>query len=236
MNEKQMLAEFNLLWNNIMSNRAPGLNEYEISLFLTQAQDVIVNSICESFEQSESLISYLSPLVRQVTMEALGDGDESGENAAERMHVVPGSMLFRLPDGLVLRTFESLQAKSVDGMFVNMEVVPVTQDALGRTMSDPFKRPNERRALRLAFDYNVDESAGKYSGRYSEIICAPGIDAKDCKYTVRYITKPQPIILADLIAPLAIDGRHETTPCCLNENIQRKIIAKAVEIAKSVWS
>jgi len=29
--------EFDLLYNNIMSNSAPGLNEYEKSVFLTKA-------------------------------------------------------------------------------------------------------------------------------------------------------------------------------------------------------
>ena len=31
--------EFDILYNNSMSNAAPGLNEYEKSVFLTQAQE-----------------------------------------------------------------------------------------------------------------------------------------------------------------------------------------------------
>lgn len=34
--------EFDLFYNNIMSNQAPGLNEYEKSVFLTKAQDDII--------------------------------------------------------------------------------------------------------------------------------------------------------------------------------------------------
>ena len=34
--------EFDLLYNNIASDKAPGLNEYEKSVFLTRAQETIV--------------------------------------------------------------------------------------------------------------------------------------------------------------------------------------------------
>ena len=39
MTPKEFSNEFDLLYNNISSNAAPGLNEYEKSLFLTQAQE-----------------------------------------------------------------------------------------------------------------------------------------------------------------------------------------------------
>ena len=38
-------AEFDILYNNIMSNIAPGLTEYEKSVFLTQAQEQLVIEI-----------------------------------------------------------------------------------------------------------------------------------------------------------------------------------------------
>ena len=36
--------EFDVLYNNISSNQAPGLNEYEKSVFLTKAQNEIVKN------------------------------------------------------------------------------------------------------------------------------------------------------------------------------------------------
>ena len=36
--------EFDLFYNNIMSNAAPGLTEYEKSVFLTKAQDDIIKA------------------------------------------------------------------------------------------------------------------------------------------------------------------------------------------------
>ena len=41
MDIKEFSNEFDVLYNNIMSNQAPGLDEYEKSVFLTKAQDYI---------------------------------------------------------------------------------------------------------------------------------------------------------------------------------------------------
>ena len=71
MNNTEFLNEFNLLYNNAMSNQAPPLNEYEISLFLTEGQEVVVkeyysgkNAFRDSFERSEEVTRSLSSLVR----------------------------------------------------------------------------------------------------------------------------------------------------------------------------
>ena len=44
MNHVEFSNEFDVLYNNIMSNAAPGLNEYEKSVFLTKAQEEIVKN------------------------------------------------------------------------------------------------------------------------------------------------------------------------------------------------
>ena len=44
MTNQEFSNEFDVLYNNIMSNQAPGLDEYEKSVFLTKAQDEIVKS------------------------------------------------------------------------------------------------------------------------------------------------------------------------------------------------
>ena len=42
MNHLEFSSEFDILYNNIMSNTAPGLDEYEKSVFLTQAQEQLI--------------------------------------------------------------------------------------------------------------------------------------------------------------------------------------------------
>lgn len=42
MTTQEFSNEFDVLYNNIMSNQAPGLDEYEKSIFLTKAQEELV--------------------------------------------------------------------------------------------------------------------------------------------------------------------------------------------------
>ena len=67
--------EFDVLYNNIASNQAPGVDEYEKSVFLTKAQEEIVVALysnkdtdLQSFEKTEELRRYLNPIVKTVTL------------------------------------------------------------------------------------------------------------------------------------------------------------------------
>ena len=56
----ELYQKFNLLWNNIASDKAPGLEKYEISVLMTQAQEALVkdyfsarsNALAEGFDDS----------------------------------------------------------------------------------------------------------------------------------------------------------------------------------------
>lgn len=50
-----MSAAFDLKYNNIMSNLAPGLNEYEKSYFLTEAQKSILTQLCAAYDTNPSV-------------------------------------------------------------------------------------------------------------------------------------------------------------------------------------
>lgn len=70
--------EFDILYNNVMSNQAPGLDEYEKSVFLTRAQDDIVkryftpkgNKDFEGFDSSLKRNMDFSSLYRNYTIYA----------------------------------------------------------------------------------------------------------------------------------------------------------------------
>ena len=64
MTSQEMSLEFDILYNNIASNMAPGIDAYEKSVFLTKAQEQIVTAIYDgSFEGSEKLRECINPLV-----------------------------------------------------------------------------------------------------------------------------------------------------------------------------
>lgn len=64
--------QFDLLYNNISSNQAPGLTEYEKSVFLTQAQEAVILDLYkgtsgDAFETTEEVTRYLSSLIKSKT-------------------------------------------------------------------------------------------------------------------------------------------------------------------------
>ena len=56
------------------------------------------------------------------------------------------------------------------------------------------------------------------------------------KYFIRYIRKPKPIILEDLLNyGLSIDGETSKQTCELNENLHRVILDMAIKLAQQAW-
>lgn len=219
---EEFSLEFDLLYNNIMSNKAPGLSEYEKSLFLTQAQESIVLDIYsgkygDSFERTEETTSYLNQLLKQRTY-------NSGE-FTEGNKLDTRSVFVTLPEDIWFKTGETayiiddFYKCNVDGLREVM-VFPVTQDTLVRTKRSPFRGPNERRILRLDSGKNQVELISNYEIH---------------SYTVRYLSRPEPIILKELPQGLTIGGKSSPQTCLLNTAIHKAILSKAVLIAKSSW-
>lgn len=219
---EEFSLEFDLLYNNIMSNKAPGLSEYEKSLFLTQAQESIVLDIYsgkygDSFERTEETTSYLNQLLKQRTY---NNGEFTEGNKLDTR-----SVFVTLPEDIWFKTGETATIMDdsykcqVDGLREVM-IFPVTQDTLVRTKRSPFRGPNERRILRLDSGKNQVELISNY-----EIFT----------YTVRYLSRPEPIILKELPQGLTIGGKSSPQTCLLNTAIHKAILSKAVLIAKSSW-
>lgn len=221
MTVQEFSLEFDLMYNNIMSNQAPGLTEYEKSLFLTQAQEALVLDIYSgklgsSFESTEEVTDYLSPLVRQVTLETPVSG--SGLDSRSIFFKVPEDVWFKTGEKVLI---SDISLKCNGDISREADVIPVTQDTLYRTKNSPFRGPNERRVLRLDSNDNKVELISKYT-----VI----------SYTLRYLSKPEPIILEDLAEGLTVNGENKAQTCKLNPAIHRAILSRAVSIAKSVWS
>lgn len=94
--------EFNVLYNNITSNQAPGLDEYEKSVFLTKAQDEIVkayfnpktNKVQEGFDGNERRQIDFSMIMRskvyepKTIIEKNNTGESGGEVAGNNTELV----------------------------------------------------------------------------------------------------------------------------------------------------
>lgn len=191
------------------------LDEYEKSIFLTEAQEALVKGLYtgkitgESLERTEELRRELDALIVTCTPEATtGTG------------VSNNSYFFQLPDDLWYITYEAVDLG--DNAYCSgdsvMRVVPMLQDDWHRAKNNPFRQPNKRKAVRL-------DSGSKVV----EIISAYPI----VSYLVRYLRKPNPIILTDLESLQAIDGITKQTDCELSTLLHRPILEAAVQLAKA---
>lgn len=210
MTNPEFSIEFDILYNNISSNKAPGLNEYEKSIFLTKAQEQIVtelysgrNNTYSSFEETEELRRYLNSLV--VTY-----GCYKFEGSPN--HVTSKSYSFVLPEDLLYITYEVCKNTSMR----EFPVYPVSQDELSKIINNPFRGPSKHRVLRLDNGTNTVEIISN-----EEIIM----------YDIRYIRKPNPIILTDLEDDLSINGISEESECELDSSLHRTILDRAVALA-----
>lgn len=219
MTNEEFSNEFDVLANSNSIVKPFGLtdtplefNEYEKSVFLTKAQETIVRALYsgnltgKSFEETEELRKYLNTLVKTKTLEK---ADGYGLNT--------GSYIYNLDNDVMFITYETATStdKNLCGGKAQFEVLPVTQDEFFNTYNNPFRGANERRVLRLDIANGV-ELISKYT-----------IDS----YTIRYISKPTPIILIDLPDGLTIDKESKETKCELNSVLHRLILEEAVNEA-----
>lgn len=193
------------------------LDEYEKSVYLTKSQEDIIlslytgrNAAAKGFEETEELRRYLASLVKEDSIDPISGGTTPTGMEAN-------SKFFALPSDLWFITFESvnISGATCEGM-TSLEVVPVRQDEYHKIRKNPFRGPNNRRALRLDLGDDVVEIVSKYTVT---------------KYYVRYLTKLKPIILTDLSDGLSIEGISTATPCEVHESLHRRILEQAVLMA-----
>lgn len=189
------------------------LDEYEKSLFLSSSQEEIIKELYsgknqnnDSFEKTEELRRSLGNLIKtyKTSKEVEGNGLSSN------------SVFFNIPEDVWFITYESaiIKARKCKD-YEEISILPITQDNYYKISNNPFRRSNERRALRLDVSSNMVEIISNYN-----IV----------EYLIRYLSKPTPIILTDL-DNLSIDGINTKTECSLSPIIHRYILERAVQKA-----
>lgn len=224
MTTEEFSNEFDTLLNSYSNVEPLGkvpntveVDEYEKSVFLTNAQEEIVidlyngkNPFGDSFEKTEEIRRYLSDLIRTYATSTKEEGYTGLSNK---------SVFFKLPEDLWFITYEAVNLKDdelgcMDGGGIS--VIPITQDEYHRIRKNPFRGTNERRVLRLDLSSKIVELISKYNVE---------------RYLVRYLSRPAPIILTDLPDNLSINDINKKTECKLDPVIHRAILERAVKLA-----
>lgn len=185
--------EFDVLYNNIASGSAPGVNAYEKSLFLTYALETIVKEyytgniqkVVPSFEYDERKRRELAELVKTYSV----NYDATLNAGLVNRKINDKSIFFNIPEDVWFITME--QAKTYpdpcDEKGIKLKITPIKHDYYLVNIDNPFKRPDKKWAWRLDLE--------SYEQTKIVEIVYLGIPIES--YYMRYVHKPSPIILED---------------------------------------
>lgn len=230
MTTQEFSNEFDVLYNNIMSNQAPGLDEYEKSVFLTKAQLEILknyfnpkgNKYGQGFDENAKRQIDFSTLVT-VAKPSQYTPDGSYVRFDDR------SQLYKMPQDILLMLNET-GINTVDGVKRLVSIIPMNYEEYARLMSKPWKQPLKNQGWRLF------QSTGGVDF-ISEVVIKYNSSLTD--YKIRYVKRPKPIILANLAdeySNVSIEGINTITECELDSILHPEILQRAVELAKSAYT
>lgn len=217
--------EFLIHYNAIATNSAPGLDDYEISIFLTKAQLEIVknyynpngNKYKDGFENSEKRRTDLKELVRDY---------KSTTIIQSNLAISKDSKFFKIPNDVFVTLHEQAKLSTNDCMNGNiLNVYVKTHDEYSVQTDNPFKNPDRSTVWRLNFSMIGND-------KVAELISPYNIST----YQFRYVKFPRPIVLSDLSVTfpgegLSIDGVTSQQTSELDQEIHREIVDRAVELA-----
>ena len=248
------------------SQREIVLDEYEKSVLLTQAQDIIVksyfdaatNSVGQGFDDSARRQVDFSSLIKVAQLSPTKVDEDSTVTPFDSRGILydlpsktngegtlSATVLFILNEKLIYTpktttsssstASESSDEEEPETTTSSMEfvIIPINYKEYDREMSKPYAQPLKKQAWRLfqntstGFDLQTELiPRWNYKSYYDE-------GEGTFTYKIRYVKRPQPIILEDLPDYLEIDGETEASECELNPILHMDILNKAVELAVS---
>lgn len=149
MQNLEMSALFDILYNNVTSNQATGLNEMEKSVFLTKAQNMLVSDyfngridgVGGGFDGSEKRQYDFSQLVRIANLFNL---NTFKERISETEKLDKRSRVYLFPQNYFLAVNEILSDSKRQ-----YSVIPLSYNEYQRLMLKPYNFPVKRGAWRL---------------------------------------------------------------------------------------
>lgn len=228
------------------------LDEYEKSVLLTQAQDIILksffdrkqNSVGEGFDDSTRRQVDFSSLIKAATLSKATDQSAAFDDRG----IIYNMPLRKYPNG---SGGWAEKAGTTDVLFIlneqlktligdapaqgepdtriakNYVIVPINYREYDREMTKAYAQPLKKQVWRLF------QNSTQGFDIQSELIPRWNLEANETisAYKIRYIRRPCPIVLVDLPNELEIDGYTKAQECELNPILHPEILQKALEIA-----
>ena len=207
------------------------LDEYEKSVILTQAQDIVVKSFFDR-KLNQAGDGFDDSTRRQVDFSSLITVATLSQSSSQTNKFDKRGILYDMPErsagstDVLFILNEKLEA-TVGNVAKTYVVVPINYKEYDREMSKAYAQPLKKQAWRLfqnvttGFDFK------------SELIPIWDLTTTGTitAYKIRYVRRPTPIVLVNLDAGLSVDGVSTVSECELNPILHPEILQKAVEIA-----
>ena len=212
------------------------VDEYEKSVFLTQAQDIILkryfysheNAEGQGFDTSERRQTDFSSLIKSEVINM--DSTQTGSfDKRGILYTLPhtGSettVLYILNERLIVETQSSRK---------EYVVKPINYREYDRVMSKPYTQPLKKQAWRLfqniAAGFDIHTEIIPIEGSVPPVGEIP--EGMTIRYKLRYVRRPAPIVLIDLTDDLEINGVNTAQTCELNPILHVDILQEAVRLA-----
>ena len=231
MTASEFSQEFDILYNNIASNQAPGLTEYDKSVFLTKAQDEIIknyftgkpngNKYQEGVEDSAKRYSDFSCLITVASI--------MSQQSTSTLSIDSRGKIIYLPDDLMITLNEAFRTNfnvvDAHGAKVRAisnntyQVIPITLAEYQRLMSKPSNDPLKRQVWKLMGNNASGNGSIEIIPHWRDVSYTITEEDKESHHStngndpttyilkIRYVRRPYPIILEDLgVQGLSING------------------------------
>jgi hypothetical protein len=228
MTNREFRQQFDISYNAIASMSSPGIDDFELSAYLTTAQlqviknyyDPLSNRKQKGFETTEKRRRDLNQLVKDYKTSTV-ISNSSNISSEAKFYTVPGDLFLIVNEKAKITSEDCYNNKT-------LSIKPMSYDEYNVQIDNPFEKPDSKIAWRLDLsDVN--------NVKVVEIISPYNITGS-LEYQIRYIKYPKPIIITNLTTTfpsdnLTIDGISAETPCELNTEICREILDRAVLLA-----
>lgn len=228
MTNREFRNQFDISYNAIASNSAPGIDDYELSVYLTKAQleivknyyDPLSNRKQKGFEATEKRRRDLNQLVKDYkTTDIISNNFNI--NSESKFYIIPNDLFLIVNEKAKITSEDCHNGKT-------LSIKPMSYDEFNVQIDNPFEKPDSKNAWRLDIS-NIQNT------KVVEILSPYNI-LGSLEYQIRYIKYPKPIIITNLNTAfpsdnLTIDGIYAETSCELNTEICREILDRAVLLA-----
>ncbi len=237
MTPQQFKDQFNLLYNNINNNAAPGLNDAEISSFLNKAQDEVVKQHALGahtnyqlgINQTSKRDVELDTLIKTASYTPYTTEDILSIHGRGKLFTPPNKkILIILSEVVQITTWEEIIEPTVDDDSPNSstlipiitpyDVVELSYTQFNKFLSGSYKYPKKGQCWKLRHDNKVELV---YPAKVYESL--ESLNSEDLTYNMVYVELPQQFNLPN-------------TGCALPEVLHMEIVQRAVELAKAAYA